>query len=428
MSKVFVVADDITGADDIGLMYYKSGHESVVFPYSSWREASFDFSDKVVIDTDSRLVSRQEAYKRVFNVVKKYSNDDISLYFDKQCSVFRGNIGAEFDAMLDALNADFAPVVLGFPDNGRTTVDGVHYVHGTRLEESQFRYDPMNPMTKSNLVDILSEQTSRRVSLISYHEYSGGLSHLKAVFEKEKAKGGYVIFDVRDNEDLKSLSLLLKNERIICGSSAIAYYLGLLEPAAKVEDDAVTEKDSSGHVLCIAGSQTPQTKGQVSFSVSAGAYEIELDTVALFEPGKEHEVMEYILSEYAKQYENFNMVIIHVPFNHETVLKSKKAALESGISEQVSAKKVSSTLASIARLIHQDYPLDGVIVCGGDTSASFIKEFGIKGMLVSKEIESGVSVCRDIYNKSFSFVLKSGSFGGMEFLEKSRKMLEEANE
>ena len=40
---------------------------------------------------------------------------------------------------------------------------------------------------------------------------------------------------------MKSLSLLLKNERIICGSSAIAYYLGLLEPAAKVEDDAVTE-------------------------------------------------------------------------------------------------------------------------------------------------------------------------------------------
>ena len=234
MSKVLVVADDITGADDIGLMYYKSGHESVVFPYSSWMEASFDFSDKVVIDTDSRLVSRKEAYQRVFNVVKKYSNDDISLYFDKQCSVFRGNIGAEFDAMLDALNADFAPVVLGFPDNGRTTVDGVHYVHGTKLEESQFRYDPMNPMTKSNLVDILSEQTSRRVSLISYHEYLDGFSRLEAVFEKEKARGGYVIFDVRDNEDLKSLSLLLKNERIICGSSAIAYYLGLLEPAAEV--------------------------------------------------------------------------------------------------------------------------------------------------------------------------------------------------
>ena len=57
-----------------------------------------------------------------------------------------------------------------------------------------------------------------------------------------------------------------------------------------------------------------------------------------------------------------------------------------------------------------------------------IDEFGIKGMLVSKEIESGVSVCRDIYNKSFSFVLKSGSFGSMEFLEKSRKMLEDVNE
>ena len=36
----------------------------------------------------------------------------------KTCSVFRGNIGAEFDAMLEALGLEFAVIVLGFPRAG----------------------------------------------------------------------------------------------------------------------------------------------------------------------------------------------------------------------------------------------------------------------------------------------------------------------
>ena len=423
MSKVLVVADDITGADDIGLMYQKSGHETVVYPYSSWDHASFEYADKIVIDTDSRLISGEEAYSRVYNVVKKYSTDDISLFFDKQCSVFRGNIGAEFDAMLDALGENHASVVLGFPDNGRTTLEGIHYVNGVRLEDSQFRFDTMNPMTQSNLVKILSAQTKRRVTLISYHDYLKGDDHLKNIFEKEKENGGYIIFDVRDNNDLKLLASLLRTEKVICGSSAIAYYLGILEAGdvSYAEAQAVPK----GKVLCIAGSQTPQTKAQVSRAAKNGAYAIELDTVSLFDPEKREALVSSVLRSYESVYEKSNMVIIHVPFNPAKVILSKKIAYTQGIDESSSAKAVSATLAHLASEICDMHGDVGVIVCGGDTSASFINEFAIKGMYIGKEIESGVPVCIDIANRSFRFVLKSGSFGSDDFLMKAAVFLGE---
>lgn len=60
--------------------------------------------------------------KRCDGAIRQEPKEGVRQYIDKQCSVFRGNIGAEFDAMLDELQEEFAVVVLGFPDNGRTTL------------------------------------------------------------------------------------------------------------------------------------------------------------------------------------------------------------------------------------------------------------------------------------------------------------------
>src|SRR5699024_7786562 len=113
-----------------------------------------------------RLDDGKTAYHKVFHATKDIQTAGALQFFNKTCSVFRGNIGAEFDAMLDALDEEFAVVVLGFPGNGRQTIDGIHYVHGEKLEESQFKSDPVHPMKESNLVDILQSQTKRKVGSI----------------------------------------------------------------------------------------------------------------------------------------------------------------------------------------------------------------------------------------------------------------------
>ena len=268
MKKVLAVADDITGADDVGLMYRKSGHPAVLYPFPFWQQAGFAGGEKLVVDTDSRFLPPEEAYNRVFRVVKKFSSQGVQQYINKQCSVFRGNIGPEFDAMLDALGLNFAPVVLGFPDNGRTTLDGIHYVYGEKLEDSQFRNDPVNPMRESNLVKILAGQTRRPVTNVSWREYAEG-RRLRSLIEQRRREGGYVIFDVRHNADLAMLAGLLKDEPVVCGSSAIAYYLGMEEGPGTLPP-AGPAGGKNARVLCLAGSLTPQTRQQVKCAQQKG--------------------------------------------------------------------------------------------------------------------------------------------------------------
>ena len=71
--------------------------------------------------------------------------------------------------MLDALSEEFAVVVLGFPDNGRTTLHSSHYVYGTKLEDSQFRPEPVHPMTKSHYISFLAYVTSEKFQMIKLY-------------------------------------------------------------------------------------------------------------------------------------------------------------------------------------------------------------------------------------------------------------------
>ncbi|MDE6985090.1 MAG: four-carbon acid sugar kinase family protein, partial [Lachnospiraceae bacterium] len=143
MPYTVVIADDVTGANDIGIMYAGAGLDTYVYSLGADSAQPYRQCDVLVVDTDSRFDTHSTAYRKVYEALLKIPREGVRQYVNKQCSVFRGNIGAEFDAMLDALSEEFAVVVLGFPDNGRTTVNGIHYVFGTRLAQSQLSTDPV---------------------------------------------------------------------------------------------------------------------------------------------------------------------------------------------------------------------------------------------------------------------------------------------
>ncbi|WP_372714698.1 four-carbon acid sugar kinase family protein, partial [Ilyobacter sp.] len=146
-----VIADDTTGANDIGIMFRKNGYSVKILTFQEDMQPENN-CDVLIIDTDSRLdpleLSRFKVYKSA-EILKKAGCE---IFHKKTCSVFRGNIGVEFDAMMDALKKDFAIISLAFPKNGRTTIHGIHRVNGELLENSNFANDPVHPMTSSDLV------------------------------------------------------------------------------------------------------------------------------------------------------------------------------------------------------------------------------------------------------------------------------------
>ena len=188
--KIGVAADDVTGANDTGSTFGNGGFRSAVFPLGLTEGRNMEEEarglDVIIIDTDSRFDEPEEAAGKVRRATEILMSLGCDRYFKKTCSVFRGNIGAEFDSMQDTIGQECAMVILGFPKNGRTTLDGIHYVYGKKLENSQFRSDPIHPMTISFLPDILHRQSSNRTGIITFRDLDLGLSHV--LEKKERLK------------------------------------------------------------------------------------------------------------------------------------------------------------------------------------------------------------------------------------------------
>jgi uncharacterized protein YgbK (DUF1537 family) len=425
MPDTIVIADDVTGANDIGIMYTKAGHSSAVYSYEKLQPRMEYHENVVVIDTNSRFLSKQDAYQRVFEATQRFDKHKVHQFYNKQCSVFRGNIGAEFDAMLDALQEEFAVVVLGFPDNGRTTLNSIHYVHGTKLENSQFRQDPVHPMGQSNLIDILQGQTRRKVAAITYDIIDQGSYYLRQQINNMRAIANYVILDVRNNEDLAVIGEAVRNEKIICGSSALAYYLGLFRALDPSFDHLEKSKSAvyNPKVLCIAGSLTPQTNAQVQYMRDNHYPVIKLNTMNLFSEELRKEELKRILLQYAMAYQLSDVVVIHSMNDPEEVKRTKDIAAELNIDNTTVSEMVSGELAKIAECVGKQYGIGKYIICGGDTSAAFCNRLNIIGMKIKKEIQTGLPTCQSITEPYYQLVLKSGSFGTKEFIEVAKDML-----
>lgn len=158
MEKYIVIADDFTGSNDTGVQMSKRGIavDVILFP-----EEGGIIDRSVVLDTESRNMDGAASAKRVGELFDRMSaNNNFDLYYKKIDSTLRGNIKEEVAVIMERIGAEkllFAPA---FPEIGRTTKDGIHYVNGQRLRDTEFAQDPIKPLVSDELKDFLpSNQT-----------------------------------------------------------------------------------------------------------------------------------------------------------------------------------------------------------------------------------------------------------------------------
>lgn len=423
-----VSADDITGANDIGIMFAKFGLSAHVFsdsPGQPWTEQAVP-ADMVIVDTDSRFDAPEVAYQKVFRVTKGLQEMGCRRFIKKTCSVFRGNIGVEFDAMLDALHQSFAVVVLGFPKNGRTTVNGEHYVRGVKLEASEFRTDPMHPMTQSNLVDILQAQTRRKVGLVTHDVVERGPEALCSALRQMALSFNYVIVDVTDQAALATIAKATAWVQVFCGSSALAEELARLSPASEFSDEDIEPPaaDSLG-VLCAAGSLTPQTKAQVAHLRANGVFSLELDSSQLFDEASRRRYLSDVSRTLAERLKRGEHVLVHSEEEPEQVARTMALGEQLGLTHAECLRTISSALADAVHGTMSESGIKRLVTAGGDTSATICRRLGIRGMRVWREIEPGLPSGITFTDPPLWVVLKSGSFGPPDFLNRAMRHLKE---
>ena len=422
-----VVADDTTGANDIGLMFSNNKYAVKVATYEKGNQPTSDSAAVLVIDTDSRLDSPELSYEKVYEASKQLKALGCKTFFNKTCSVFRGNVGVELDAMMDALEEEFAVIVLAFPKNGRQTRHGIHTVYGKKLEESEFAKDPVHPTVESDIVSVLQKQTKRKVSLITIEHVRYGSVSLRSAIERAKISSNYCIIDAETQHDLEIIAGCTHALPVLGGSSALAEEL----PKFWGKRDEVNllgkvDMSDSNGVLVVSGSLTPQTKAQTSYLINQGVHHIVMDSRHFFDEELKEKEIHSTVERAAGIIQNGQDLLIMADNTPSVVQETKELGKKRNLDELTVSKRISAVLAKVTEILLDQTHFKRLIVAGGDTSGTVCRQLGIKGNFIVQEIETGLPSGLAI-GPQLLIVLKSGSFGTPEFLAHAIQHLQDVS-
>lgn len=409
-----VIADDTTGANDIGVMFAKHGWATAVVAHDA--PDPLPDADALILDTDSRLDGPAVAHAKVRAAALRLRELGCTWLHKKTCSVFRGNVGAEFDAMMDAMEADFAVVSVAYPKNGRATCDGIHTVHGQRIEDSAFARDPVHPMRESDLVSILRRQTTRRVGLIPLATVRAGEAALRAALAERRRDCTYCVVDAVEQPDLTALAQAAHDWPWHAGSSALAEELPAFWPQPVPRDLLAGQPlDNAAGVLVISGSLTPQTRAQTAAMISAGVRAVELDSRVVFDAAARLAEIARVVAAAAGPLRERRDALVLASQDDAAVAATKQLGAGRGLDPLATSKAVSATLAEVAQTLIEQTGARRLVIAGGDTSGTVCRRLGIHGNWVLREIATGVPSGLAI-GRPLLLALKSGSFGREDFL------------
>ncbi len=142
-SSIFAIADDLTGALEVGSKFAAMGLETRV----TTRLASSP-GGICVFDTETRHLSGPEAALRVETLARGI---DQKLIYKKTDSTLRGNIGAELGALAKVFPDRRIVFVPAYPALGRTVRNRELLVDGIPVHKTPMGQDKLNPLSSSSI-------------------------------------------------------------------------------------------------------------------------------------------------------------------------------------------------------------------------------------------------------------------------------------
>jgi len=385
MKKMLLIADDFTGANDSGIKIVQRGYDASI---SLNCNEKFD-SNINIIDTETRNLNKNKAYDIVDKTISNLENlSDYLVIYKKVDSTLRGNIRSEYEAIYKYLNPQFVIFAPAHPNLGRTTKDGIQYVNGKRILDTEFSQDPEKPVTNDNIKNILADKM--------HHHY------IDEIRKDLNIKPGINTFDCEIYDDLLKIaqkSLEIDQRVLFIGSAGLCDALF---------DELIIKKPAVG----IVGSVSSQNKESIEYCKKMGVPVIKIT------------LMDYVNNSYKNK---IDQVICLLKENKDVIIVTSKdrrdytETLEYLRENNLKTDLIlSKLLKSISISIINEVDISGVFTSGGTTSIEFLKSIGATGTNLINEIENGVimnkikGVSNDLY-----LVTKAGAFGNKKTIYNS---------
>ena len=414
-NTVVVVADDLTGANDTGVQFAKRGIATDIVLPGSRSEGRGDGSVRVsVVDTESRYVPAEEAYRRVRSAVDGRVTADTIVY-KKIDSTMRGNIGAEIHGAVEAVGARYAVVAPAYPANGRTIRGGQCLVHGVPVSQTELARDPRNPVAESDIGAIINAQFPCHVEYVTIGD--PGWRSRPAVTAATSDRPVAVVFDAATDDDLQRIwneTARHRAEAVYVGSAGLAQCIEV-HPDRRGDRGAVAHRSSArgGGVLFAIGSvnrRTLEQRGALPSSIPR----ITIDLPPVPQNGGDDDVVERLVDAFTTgRAAVLQTVETHAEYRRRLAAAQRESGLAADRLAEYTARRVGGVVSRVLERI----PLVGLFVTGGDIAVHVLRAIGVSRIRVESEVEAGVPAGTvTVDGRSLGIVTKAGGFGSDEIL------------
>lgn len=389
MLKCVVIADDLTGANATGVLLREQGYSTstILNCPDDEESAEINESDCVTFTTDSRCINQDEAYKKVFRLTKMFKNKSLSLLNKRIDSTLRGNLGAETDAMLDAMGEDYTAIVVPCaPASGRVSIGGYLTVDGVILHKTEAALDPKTPVQDSRVKKLFEQQTKYPVASIMIRDIDRGKEWLSNEIKLLVHEGNrIIIFDAITQEDINMIS-----EAVIASNiHFIAVDPGAFTATLASKLIVSEKKRYKNKILLIQGSVNPIAKTQMeNFWLAQQVFNVYVKTEQLIKSEKERETeINRAVQTVLAQIDNYDLFSVtgdgiqpEYRLDLPVIAKKMKKTVD-----EVS-DIINFSMATIAHKILEKVPaIQGIYSSGGDMTAAFCKVTHLLGLKLIDE-------------------------------------------
>lgn len=374
---IVAVADDFTGAAEIGAVGLRYGLKSEV---QTEFNADTD-AELIVIDTDTRSSEPEVAADTVEAVSAAVAQHRPELLFKKVDSVLRGPVLAELGAIMSATGVARVLLVPANPALGRTIKNGCYFICGRSVHCTDFSLDPEHPCLSSDVLAMLG--------------YEREIKAVVASVGSDLRQYGVSIGEAESDADLNYWASRLDENIIPAG--AAGFFSAILESTGMVASKSSNNPHQQDTVSLFAcGSRSQSSLLRIAAAEVEGMPVVRMPQELVDSDEGREFLIEFWASTAAMSLKRDGRAVLAV--GHQVSSRFSPRALRERM-----AWGVRETLCKIK--------VDRLCIEGGATASAIVRRMGWKRLEVMGEESAGVVAMRVIGADAPLVVTKPGSYG-----------------
>jgi len=402
------IADDLTGGSELAAMMVARG---VPTGFSTNVDADIaPHSLAHVIALKTRVCAPAQAVEQVLAAARKLLSAGCRQIFFKYCATFdstpAGNIGPCAEALADLLEARLVLFCPALCETQRTVFQGHMFGGAQLLAESPKRFDPLTPMTDSNLVRVLAAQSTSAVGLVPHPVVDRGPAAIREQCDMLAADGTrFAITDTIYERDLAGIAQAASDMPLLTGNSSVAAHLPTVWRRAGLlgEEGVAGLPPVDGPAAVLAGSVAARTAEQLAqFGRRNEVLTIDLSSVLAGD-----DVLASAMGAAGRAIGEGRPIAIAT-----TVPQDEVERLQGKHGRDVVARAAEDFLAGVAQRLVFECGVRRLVIAGGETAGAIVPRLPIRRFVMGPYQGPGTGLIVAEMPFPVAMMLKSGKLGG----------------